>query len=212
MRRSAPARVPGRAIRVRHVSPDGIPRESHPFTIASAPAGEPCGSPSRDSATSPASDALRPGARAQLEGPFGSFHLQRRVAHAQTWIAGGIGITPFLSWARSLDGSVPIDLYYCTPGAEQAHFLDELFDIADRYPTFRVIPIRKSSLGRLSVDDIEAVNPNRLERSRLRLWPAGDDRQHPDGVRSRGMPPRRHSTPRTSTFADHVRADGPPTS
>ena len=64
-----------------------------------------------------------------------------------------------MSWARSLDESLPVDLYYCTPAAEQAHFLDELYGIADRYPTFRVIPIRKDSLGRLSVGDIEAVNP-----------------------------------------------------
>jgi predicted ferric reductase len=139
---------------------DGIPRESHPFTIASAPAGELRIAVKRFGDFTSLVMHLRPGAEAQLEGPFGSFHLSDDSVHAQTWIAGGIGITPFLSWARSLDASIPIDLYYCTPGAEQAHFLDELFDIADRYPRFRVIPIRKSSLGRLSVDDIEAVNPN----------------------------------------------------
>jgi predicted ferric reductase len=55
---------------------------------------------------------------------------------------------------------MPVDLYYCTPGPEQAHFLDELFEIADRYPAFRVIPMRKRALGHLTVSDIEAVNPN----------------------------------------------------
>ena len=103
---------------------------------------------------------LRAGAEARLEGPFGSFCLREDRAHSQTWIAGGIGITPFLSWARGLDGPVAADLYYCTPGPEHAHFLDELFDIADRYPAFRIIPIRKRSLGHLTVADIEAVNPN----------------------------------------------------
>lgn len=72
---------------------------------------------------------LRPGARAQLEGPFGRFCLQPDPVHSQTWIAGGIGIAPFLSRARSLDGPLAADLYCCTPAAEHAHFLDELFEI-----------------------------------------------------------------------------------
>jgi predicted ferric reductase len=139
----------------------GIPLESHPFTISNAP-----GADSLRLAVKRLGDftgsvmSLRPGSRAQLEGPFGRFCLTADGARSQTWIAGGIGITPFLSWARSLDEPIPADLYYCTPAAEHAHFLDELFDIADRYPTFRVIPIRKTSLGHLSVSDIEAVNPN----------------------------------------------------
>lgn len=139
----------------------GIPRESHPFTITSAPDAD-----SLRLAVKRLGDftgsvmKLRPGSRAQLEGPFGRFCLRPDRVHSQTWIAGGIGITPFLSWARSLNQPIAADLYYCTPGAEHAHFLDELFDIADRYPTFRVIPIRKTSLGHLSVSDIEGVNPN----------------------------------------------------
>jgi predicted ferric reductase len=139
----------------------GIPLESHPFTITSAP-----GADSLRLAVKRLGDftgsvmTLRPGSRAQLEGPFGRFCLTPDRVHSQTWIAGGIGITPFLSWARSLDEPIAADLYYCTPAAEHAHFLDELFDIADRYPSFRVIPIRKTSLGHLSVSDIEAVNPN----------------------------------------------------
>ena len=139
----------------------GIPREAHPFTIASAP-----GDDSLRFAVKRFGDftsslmSLRPGSEAELEGPFGCFYLRSNPAHAQTWIAGGIGITPFLSWARSLDRSILADLYYCMPGPEQAHFLDELYDIADRYPAFRVIPMRKRSLGHLTVSDIEAVNPN----------------------------------------------------
>ena len=111
---------------------DGIPHESHPFTISSAPGRELRIAVKRFGDFTSLLMQLRPGARAQLEGPFGSFRLIGDPAHTQTWIAGGIGITPFLSWARSLDHPIPIDLYYCTPGAEQAHFLAELFDIADR--------------------------------------------------------------------------------
>ena len=77
---------------------------------------------------------LRPGPHAQLEGPFGSFQLSE-----------GSRPRADLDRRRHRHHAVPelgpqsgrldtVDLYYCTPGAEQAHFLDELFDIADRYP------------------------------------------------------------------------------
>lgn len=140
---------------------EGIPREAHPFTIASAPGGTALRLAVKKLGDFTASVmTLQPGARAQLEGPFGSFFLSRESPYPQTWIAGGIGVTPFLSWARSLDLPVLADLYYCTPGKEQAHFLEELLQIADRYPTFRVIPMRKQTLGHLTAGDIEAVNPN----------------------------------------------------
>jgi predicted ferric reductase len=137
----------------------GIPQESHPFTIASAPderavriAVKRLGDFTGSIMT------LRSGVPVTLEGPFGQFVL-RDHAGPQTWVAGGIGITPFLSWARSLDHPVEADLYYCTPGPDDAYFLDELREIADRFPAFRVIPVRKRSLGHLTVNDIHGVNP-----------------------------------------------------
>ena len=138
----------------------GFPQEAHPFTIASAPGGDSVRITAKALGDfTRALPSLEPGCRVRLEGPFGSFCLRRDLTQPQTWIAGGIGITPFLSWARSLDAPIEADLYYCTPGAEQHHFLAELFEIAERYPKFKVIPMRKNSLGRLSVSDVEAVNP-----------------------------------------------------
>lgn len=180
---------------------DGIPRESHPFTIASAPGGRLRIVVKRFGDFTSLVMQLRAGAEAQLEGPFGSFHLIDDPVHAQTWIAGGIGITPFLSWARTLDGSTPADLYYCTPGAEQAHFLDELYDIADRHPRFRVIPIRKDSLGRLGVDDIAAVNPNVADGHVFICGPQVMIDNIRTGLEGRGSR-RTASIPRTSTFAE----------
>jgi predicted ferric reductase len=170
----------------------GIPRESHPFTIASAPGGD-----SLRLAVKRLGDftssmmKLRPGSQAQLEGPFGCFCLRGDLAHSETWIAGGIGITPFLSWARSLNKSISADLYYCTPGPETAHFLDELYDIADRYPTFRVIPIRKRSLGHLTVSDVEAVNPNLIHGHVFICGPPVMIDNLTTGLATRGVPPHR---------------------
>ena len=173
---------------------DGIPRESHPFTIASAPGADLRIAVKRLGDFTSRLMQLRPGSRVRLEGPFGSFCLSPDARHTQTWIAGGIGITPFLSWARSLDRSLPVDLYYCTLGADQAHFIGELYDIADRYPGFRVIPIRKSSLGRLSVDDIEAVNPHVANGHVLICGPPIMIDNMRAGFMARGIPPERIHT------------------
>jgi predicted ferric reductase len=100
-----------------------------------------------------------PGSWARIEGPYGGFWHNGAALPRQVWIAGGIGITPFLSMARSIDASThAIDLYYATEDAEAAVFLDELYTIADRQPTLRVIPIRADALGFLSARDVRAAS------------------------------------------------------
>ena len=77
------------------------------------------------------------------------------------------------------------------PGPEQAHFLDELYDIADRYPAFRVIPIRKRSLGHLTVSDLEAVNPNVSHGHVFICGPPVMIDNLTTGLAMRGVPPHR---------------------
>ena len=132
---------------------------------------------------------LPPGGSAELEGPYGTFSHLALANPRQVWIAGGIGITPFLSMARSLDGTAhEIDLYYCTPAAEQAYFLSELFQVADRNPRLRVIPIRKGQLGHLSVDDIEAANRDLPEKEILICGPPVMVGNLTGQLRARGVP------------------------
>jgi predicted ferric reductase len=139
---------------------DTVGGEPHPFTIASSPRD-----PTLDLVVKALGDhttalmALPTGVQAEVEGPYGEFSYLNVPNVRQVWIAGGIGITPFLSMARSIDASAyEIDLFYCTEGPEHAHFIDELYELADRVPQFRVIPVRKRSLGRISADDIVGVS------------------------------------------------------
>lgn len=171
---------------------DGVPREAHPFTIASAPGRSELRVVAKRLGDFTARVAdVRAGALALVEGPFGDFCLPAEPSSPETWIAGGIGITPFLSWARSLDASRPVDLFYCTPAAEQAHFLDELFAIADRFPAFRVIPVRKATLGRLDVDDLAAVNPRILASEVFICGPQVMLDTLSAGLTARGLPRER---------------------
>jgi predicted ferric reductase len=136
-----------------------VGREPHPYSIASPP---------RDGTLdivvkalgdhTAALNGLTPGTRADIEGPYGTFSYLNVPNMRQIWIAGGIGVTPLLSMARNLDGAAEIDFFYCTEGPEHAHFIDELYAKADRYPQFRVVPIRSRSLGRISAQDIIGVS------------------------------------------------------
>ena len=74
----------------------------------------------------------------------------------QIWIAGGIGVTPFLSMARSLDGDErpDVDFYYCVEHAREAHFLDEL---RARLP---VTLVPRDEQGFLTAERLAAEQPD----------------------------------------------------
>jgi predicted ferric reductase len=138
-----------------------VSREPHPYSIASAP-----GQARMRFMVKALGDyttklqELLAGCEARVEGPYGAFWDRGADNRRQIWIAGGVGIAPFLSMAPTLDATREVDLYYCTEGPEQAHFIDELFALADANPRLRVIPVRKRSLGRITADDIGAASRN----------------------------------------------------
>lgn len=115
-------------------------REAHPFTIA--------GSPDRDGGvlflikplgdwTRRLPDRLRPGDTVKIEGPYGRFDF-RKGGKRQVWIAGGVGVTPFLAWVQSLSESdaLRVHLFYCVRTAREAIGLDLLKDAARLFPFF----------------------------------------------------------------------------
>jgi predicted ferric reductase len=95
---------------------------------------------------------LEPGADAVVEGPYGSFSHWNVPSGRQLWLAGGIGVTPFLSMARSLGdrSGQSIDFYYCVEHDQEAHFLDELQTIASARDDFRVTVVPRDTEGFLS--------------------------------------------------------------
>lgn len=145
--------TPGQFVFIGFPDSPGL-EEVHPFSISSAPSGggkvllgiKALGDFTRELAK------LEPGTRAVIEGPFG------RTSHAfmekkkQVWIAGGIGITPFLGMARSLtpDNGYEIDLYYSLIDRSDQPFVSELEEIARRCPNLRFIPWYSKESGYLS--------------------------------------------------------------
>jgi predicted ferric reductase len=103
--------------------------QRHPFSVASAPAQprlevaiKAVGDYTRD-----LHDTLLPGTPAKAAGPFGGFDY-RHGGQDQIWVAGGIGITPFMSWIRSLEATFDrhVDFYYSVVSEADALYLDEV--------------------------------------------------------------------------------------
>jgi predicted ferric reductase len=142
------------------IDDDAVTREQHPFSITSAPGDRELRLVVK--AIGDFTTGLRdvvPGSMVRIEGPYGGFWRAGAGEQRQVWIAGGIGVTPFLSIARSLDtDELEIDFYYCTEDADTAVFLDEFYAIADRHPRLRVIPVRADALGFLTAADVRAAS------------------------------------------------------
>jgi ferredoxin-NADP reductase len=104
---------------------------SRTFTLASAP-HEPelmVATRMRDSAFKRVLKSAPLGLRARIEGPSGIMVLHEDAARLAVFLAGGIGITPFLAMARdAAHRRLPhrIVLFYGNRRPQDAAFLDEL--------------------------------------------------------------------------------------
>lgn len=82
--------------------------------------------------------AVEPGVLVRLEGPFGTF-LDDTRSLPQLWVAGGIGITPFMASLRGQRCSQPTTLLYLYRNDAEAAFLEELGDLASADPLFELL-------------------------------------------------------------------------
>ena len=118
--------------------------ENRTFTLASAP-HEPelmIATRMRDSAFKNRLKALEPGAPVTIDGPNGTMVLHADAARPAVFIAGGIGITPFLSMlrdARHRRLAHRITLFYSNRRATSAAFLDELVALEKAHLNFRLV-------------------------------------------------------------------------
>jgi len=131
--------------------------ESHPFTISSAPHEDVLRvtiKASGDFTRSLFTD-LKPGMDAVVEGAYGMFDY-KTGGQKQIWIAGGIGLTPFLSFIRDMDGDLKqdVDFYYSVRHKDEALFLDEIETAAKKNPRLKT-HVRFSVVdGSLGIEEI----------------------------------------------------------
>jgi predicted ferric reductase len=148
--------VPGQFAMVFLEAKDGWHR--HPFTLASGPHESLIRITVKalGDYTSRLDKILERGMPAVISGPHGRFD-RGTGTERQVWIAAGVGVAPFLSWLRSLDGSFDqeVDLFYTSAG--EAPFADEILATARRHPSLRVHLIDTNAQGRLKPEHVLAT-------------------------------------------------------
>jgi predicted ferric reductase len=148
--------------------------EEHPYTLSSAPS-EPrlrVGIKALGDATHALQD-VRPGSRMQLEGPYGDFLTRRYTERPALWLGGGIGITPFVSGVRALQGHAvapPVHLFYLVNEAADACYRRELERLAAEIPGFALTVHQREQEGVLDEAFLAAHCPDFAERE---VWICG---------------------------------------
>lgn len=169
---------------------------AHPFTIASADHGDRTISfqiKALGDYTGKLATHLQPGQAVRVEGPYGRFDIARRNRRArQIWIAGGIGVTPFLAWLDALQdkpqNTLSADLHYCTRDQATDAFVPRLEALCAALPGIRLhihgarqgATLSAASLGEAKNAEIWFCGPSGLADA-LR-----------NGLRTLGWRPRFH--------------------
>jgi len=118
---------------------------THTFSIASSPFDKELvvATRMRNTVFKQTISSLPIGSRARIEGPMGSFTLHNNTARPAVFLAGGIGIAPFLSmlsYATEEKLRHPIVLFYANRYLEDAAFIDALWKLERANPRFRFVP------------------------------------------------------------------------
>ncbi|WP_042422360.1 ferredoxin reductase family protein [Comamonas granuli] len=149
---------------------------AHPFTIASAPGSlgtsaqgeqllrlviKPLGDYTRTLGR-----RLQAGQRVDIEGPYGRFDGRGRQRRQQVWIAGGVGITPFLALLEARQPGTatagsrlqPVLMHYCTRDAATDPLLPRLRQLcAQAQPPVNLTVHGDAQGQRLQPKDLEAI-------------------------------------------------------
>ena len=133
--------------------------EQHPFTISSHPYDENLRITVKGLGdySNNMSQKLTVGDMAFIEGPYGHFSSSYIKEKEQVWIAGGIGITPFLSLARDMYTN-KVELFWCVKDKEEAVYLNELEILAKENSNFSFTIWASTESGYLTAEKLGVDN------------------------------------------------------
>jgi predicted ferric reductase len=130
--------------------------ETHPFTLSSNPNGELLRiSVGRFGKYTQNITNLNVDSTAEIYGPYGNLGNEFEIDNKdQVWIAGGIGITPFISRLATIPDKQKIYFYYLTNTREQAIYDNEIKNEIVNRSNISYLNHISSEYGRLDVQAI----------------------------------------------------------
>ncbi|MBL4931662.1 ferric reductase-like transmembrane domain-containing protein [Clostridium paridis] len=102
-------------------------------------------------------ETLKVGDKFSVSGPYGKFDF-KRGANNQIWIAGGIGITPFRSFAQAdVPKDFSIDFFYAYNSEDDAPYVEELQELTSTLNNVRLHLFNSKEKGFLTVKEISEL-------------------------------------------------------
>ena len=128
-------------------------QEQHPFTISSHHLNDEVRVTIKvlGDYTNKIAENLKKGDAAKIEGPFGLFSSRYAKEKEQIWIAGGIGITPFLSLSKDFYTN-KVKLIWSVINKGDAKYSEELTSIANENPNFEFVIWSSDDSGFLTAE------------------------------------------------------------
>ena len=145
-------------------------REQHPFTLSSHPLDENLRITIKGLGdyTNTLVSELKTKDSVLVEGSYGKFSSSYSKEKEQVWVAGGIGITPFVSLIKDYYTN-KVTLYWCVKNKNEAPYKEDFEKIALQNPLFEFVLWDSTKKGRITVDDLSLREP--LEKSYLICGP-----------------------------------------
>jgi predicted ferric reductase len=143
-------------------------REPHPFTIASPPDAANLRFLIRDVGdwTRRLRAADIGGAQVAVEGPYGRLRVLPRRGRTAVWVAGGVGITPFLSALEDRHTNVP-HIFWAVPSADDAPGLEDV--LRAQAESRVVLHLYPSDAGRRLTPDALAAGLEGMDWRKLQV-------------------------------------------
>ena len=169
---------PGQYIFIRFPRFEGY-KELFPFSLSSDPSQKNLRISIKRSGdfTSKKIPKLKNGDKAIIMGPYGNFG-ESYLKHDKDmiWIAGGIGITPFLSLAKH-ESNYPSDrkiiLIWATKDKSTAFHDKELLYEMKKNKNFEYISWFSSKKGRLNISEVEKIIKNKIQIKNTKILMCG---------------------------------------
>lgn len=116
---------------------------------------------------------LHVGSAVMIEGPYGRFNPEKSRADAQqVWVAGGVGITPFLAALEQRlihpdTHDRPVTLHYCTQRSVDDPNVEHLHSLVSQLPEISLQIHDSGQRQRLTADGLQ------IQSSKVDLWFCG---------------------------------------
>jgi predicted ferric reductase len=180
---------------------DGVVSESHPFTISSSPTEEKLAVTIKEVGDFTSTvKGIRPSEAAYIDMPYGVFSFLNSPGDAFVFIAGGIGITPFMSMLRYMKDRKMrhrVLLLWANRTEEDILFKEELEAMGRENPSVKIVYV-------LSRQDSWQGEKGHVDREKLQkvvrdfgtamffiCGPPAMMRSVESALRDLGVPPRR---------------------